>query len=286
MPNAVSPNAEQIEAWNDGVGKAWVANVDALDRQLHPIGDAALAAAAVNPGDSVLDIGCGAGQTTIQLARLAGPTGWALGIDISGLMISAAGAAGRMQSAPNVSFEISDAQTARFRQAAYDVIFSRFGVMFFQDSVAAFANIRTALKPQGRLAFCCWRTPSENPLMSDPMQAVAAFLPSSAGPPPDPLAPGPFAFADGDRVRGILAAAGFSNISIEKWDGLLGANSIEDAVRIATELGPLGRRLKELRADPGLRDDAQAAVRQALQKFTGKDGNVRAPGAAWIVRAN
>lgn len=286
MVGALSPNAEQIDAWNDGVGKAWVANVDALDRQIGPIGDAAIAAAAVQPGDSVLDVGCGAGQTTFQLAPLVGPTGWALGVDISGLMIGAAAAEGRRRNVLNASFEIADAQTAPLRRAAYDVVFSRFGVMFFQDPVAAFVNMRTALKPQGRLAFCCWRAPAENPLMIEPAQAAAALLPAPVGPPPDPLAPGPFAFADQDRVRGILAGAGFLNISIERWDGVLGANSLDDAVRIATDLGPLGRRLNELHADAALRQKAQAAVRGALQKFIGEDGKVRAPGAAWIVRAN
>ena len=285
MTDLTSPNAEQIEAWNEGVGKAWIANVDALDRQIAPIGEAALKVAAVKAGDSVLDIGCGAGQTAIELARRVGEAGWAHGVDISGLMIGAAGTAVRQQSVLNVSFEIADAQTCKFRPAAYEVIFSRFGVMFFQDPPAAFANIRAALSRTGHMAFCCWRAPAENPLMSLPLRAAANIVPAPDGPPGDPTAPGPFASSDPDRVRIVLASAGFTEISIEKWDGLMGANPADEAIRITTELGPLGRRLNEMKADASLRQRVRDVVREGLQDFIGSDGNLRAPGAAWIVRA-
>lgn len=286
MSESLSPNAEQIEAWNEGVGKAWVAHAEILDRQISPIGEGALIAAEVQRGDSVLDIGCGTGQTTIALARLVGGSGWAHGVDISGLMISAAGAAARKHTALNVSFEIADAQTFKFRPAAYDVVYSRFGVMFFQDPAAAFANIRLGLKPEGHMAFCCWRTPAENPLMSLPVRVAADLLPASDGPPGDPFSPGPFAFADPDRVRGILEAAGFTKISIEQWDGQLGANSMDGAALVATELGTLGRRLREVKADANTRQKARDVVRAAFADFAGADGMVRAPGAAWIVRAS
>lgn len=285
MSETLSPNAEQIEAWNEGIGKAWIAHLDSLDRQIAPIGEAAIAAAAVRPGDSVIDIGCGAGQTTIALARLVGETGWAHGVDVSGLMISAAGAAARKHASLNVSFEIADAQTFKFRPAAYDVVYSRFGVMFFKDPVAAFVNIRSALKPKGHVAFCAWRLSAENPLMSAPLQAAADLLPPLDGPPADPTAPGPFAFADADRVRGILSRAGFKDISIEKWNGEMGANPVDEAIAITTDLGPLGRRLNEAQADAALRQRVRDAVRHGLREFIGSDGMLRAPGAGWIVRA-
>lgn len=285
MSETLSPNAEQIEAWNEGIGKAWIAHLDALDRQIAPIGAAAINAAAVKPGDSVIDIGCGAGQTTIALARLVGEAGWAHGVDVSGLMISAAGAAARKHPSLNVSFEIADAQTFKFRPAAYDVVYSRFGVMFFKDPVAAFINIRSALKPKGHVAFCAWRLSAENPLMSAPLQAAMDLLPPPAGPAADPTAPGPFAFADPDRVRGILSSAGFTDISIEKWDGLMGANPVDEAIAITTDLGPLGRRLNEAQADAPLRQRVREAVRHGLREFIGGDGMLRAPGAGWIVRA-
>ena len=285
MSESLSPNAEQIEAWNEGIGKAWIAHLDALDRQIAPLGEAAMAAAAVKRGDSVLDIGCGAGQTTIEIARQVGETGWAHGVDVSGLMISAAGIAARKNAALNVSFEIADAQTFKFRPAAYDIAYSRFGVMFFKDPVAAFINIRSALKPNGRVTFCCWRLSAENPLMSVPLQAAADLLPPPDGPPGDPHAPGPFAFADPDRVRAILGAAGFTDISIEKWDGLMGPNPGDDAIRITTDLGPLGRRLTEVQADASLRLRVREAVRHGLRDFISADGTLRAPGAGWIVRA-
>lgn len=285
MSESLSPNAEQIEAWNEGIGKAWIAHLDALDRQIAPVGEAAMAAVAVKRGDSVLDIGCGAGQTTIELARLVGETGWAHGVDVSGLMISAAGAAARKHSSLNVSFEIADAQTFKFRPAAYDIVYSRFGVMFFKDPIAAFVNIRSALKPNGHVAFCAWRLSAENPLMSAPLQAAKDLLPSPEGPPADPHAPGPFAFADPDRVRGILSSAGFKDISIETWDGQMGANPVEEAIAITTDLGPLGRRLNEAQADAPLRQRVREAVRHGLRDFIDADGMLRAPGAGWIVRA-
>lgn len=285
MSESLSPNAEQIEAWNEGIGKAWIAHLDALDRQIAPIGVAAMNAASVKPGDSVIDIGCGAGQTTIELARLVGETGWAHGVDVSGLMISAAGAAARKHPSLNVSFEIADAQTFKFRPAAYDVVYSRFGVMFFKDPVAAFINIRSALKPKGHVAFCAWRLSAENPLMSAPLQAAMDLLPPQAGPPGDPTAPGPFAFADPDRMREILSSAGFKDISIEKWDGQMGANPVEEAIAITTDLGPLGRRLNEAQADAPLRQRVREAVRHGLRDFIDADGMLRAPGAGWIVRA-
>lgn len=285
MSESLSPNAEQIEAWNEGIGKAWIAHLNALDRQIAPIGEAAMAAASVKPGDSVIDIGCGAGQTTIALARLVGSAGWAHGVDVSGLMISAAGAAARKHPSLNVSFEIADAQTFKFRPAAYDVVYSRFGVMFFKDPVAAFINIRSALKPNGHVAFCAWRLSGENPLMSAPLQAAMDLLPAPAGPPADPTAPGPFAFADADRVRGILSSAGFKDISIEAWDGEMGANPVDEAIAITTDLGPLGRRLNEAQADAALRQRVREAVRHGLRDFIGADGMLRAPGAGWIVRA-
>ncbi|MES2343479.1 MAG: methyltransferase domain-containing protein, partial [Pseudomonadota bacterium] len=177
----------------------------------------------------------------------------------------------------------ADAQTAPFEVASFDAAFSRFGVMFFADPPAAFANIRRALKPGGRLAFVCWRPAGENPVMSLPMAAAMAHLPAPPVPPPaaDPHAPGPFAFADPERVRGILAAAGFGDVEITPHDQKIGSGDLDQTLTVALKVGPLGAMLRE---NPGHRDAVIAAVREALAPHARPEG-VRLDSATWIVTA-
>jgi SAM-dependent methyltransferase len=179
-----------------------------------------------------------------------------------------------------VSFLEADAQTFAFEPGAFEAIHSRFGVMFFDDPAAAFFNLRRALKPGGRLGFICWRTPAENPIMSLPMEAALKHLP-----PPEPLvpgAPGPFAFADPERVRTILAAVGFSDIGIEPQDRPAGGNSVEGAVDLALKVGPLGRMLREHpQAEPAVVE----TIREVFQERADADGCVFLPSATWIVSA-
>jgi SAM-dependent methyltransferase len=268
-------NAEQIEYWNSAAGDIWVAQQQRIDLQLDPLGRAALRALAPRPGEHVLDVGCGGGQTTLQLAEAVGRGGRVVGIDISSQLLAAARKRNRQVQA---TFELADAQTHQF-EPAFDAIYSRFGVMFFADPVAAFANLRRALKPGGRMAFVCWRREAENPAMTMPMAAAAKYLPPT--PPQDPDAPGPFAFADDERLSRILEAAGFATIAITPHDEAIGGNDRAGTLELALHLGPLGRRLRE---HPDLRPAVIDAVRDAIEPFI-VDGIARLPSATWIVTA-
>ncbi|HKP78370.1 MAG TPA: class I SAM-dependent methyltransferase, partial [Phenylobacterium sp.] len=200
-----------------------------------------------------------------------------VGVDISRPLLEIARR--RSEGRSDVSFLEADAQTHAFEPASFDAVFSRFGVMFFADPAAAFANIRRALKPGGRLAFVCWRTPAENPIMSLPMQAALAHV--EAPPPPDPGAPGPFAFAESERLRAILDAGGFSGIAITPHEKDIGPGDLETALGLALRIGPLGGVLRE---NPDKRDAVVEAVRAALEPHAGPDG-VKLGSATWIVTA-
>lgn len=276
-----TPNADQAAYWNAGAGDTWASLQDRLDHQLEPLGLRAMAALAPRPGERVLDVGCGAGQTSLALAGAVAPGGSVLGVDISHPLLEVARRRG--EGIAGLTFQEADAQTASFEAASFDAAFSRFGVMFFSDPPAAFANIRRALKPGGRLAFVCWRRPDENPFMSLPMAAAMAHLPAPAVPPPtpDPHAPGPFAFADPDRVRGILAAAGFTDVELTPHDQKIGSGDLDQTLAVSLKVGPLGAMLRE---HPDRRDAVVAAVREALAAHDGPDG-VKLPSATWIVTA-
>lgn len=279
MADAAAPgNADQIAYWNAQAGATWATEQDRLDRQLEPLGDAAIAALSPKAGERLIDIGCGAGQTTLALAEAVGAAGSVLGVDISAPLLAVA--RGRGQSLTNVSFLDADAQTRAFEPGAADGVFSRFGVMFFADPAAAFANIHRALKPGGRLAFVCWRPLAEKAWMLIPLGAALQHVPAPPGM-PDANAPGPFAFADPDRVRGILASAGFRDITIQPHDAMIGGNPLEESVTLAMKVGPLSRLLAE---HPDKREAVVETLRETLATHLGPDG-VRMPGAVWMVTA-
>jgi hypothetical protein len=154
--------------------------------------------------------------------------------------------------------------------------------MFFENPTAAFANLRKSLKPGARLAFCCWRSPVENEWLSIPLRAASHLLPPL--PPSDPTAPGPFAFADRDRLFGILSGAGFTAVEIDPLDLLMGADTLEEAVFQSLRMGPLGAALRQTGAPEELKQKVEATLRAALEPHV-KEGLVRLPGAAWIVSA-
>jgi len=272
-----APNAAQVEYWNTATGPTWAELQEPLDRQLAPLGHAAMAALQPSAGEHVLDIGCGSGETSLGLAAAVAPGGQVTGVDISRPMLEVARR--RAEGIAALRFIEADAQTYPFAPATFDAVFSRFGVMFFADPAGAFGNVRKALKPGGRLAFVCWRAPSENPIMVLPMMAAAPFLPAVE--PPDPTAPGPFAFADPDRVRGILTKAGFSDIQITPHDEKVGGGDLDTAVHLAMRVGPLGRMVRE---NPDAHDAVIDAVRKALAAHEGPDG-VKLGSATWIVTA-
>jgi SAM-dependent methyltransferase len=275
-----SPNAAQVEYWNTAAGKTWAAFHEQLDRQVEPLGLAAMAVLAPRPGEHILDIGCGCGQTSLALAARVRPSGTVVAVDISEPMLDVARHRPRSCADLQLAFRKLDAQTGDLGHGVFDAAFSRFGVMFFSDPVAAFANIRASLKPGGRLAFVCWRPLNENPWMHAPLQAALPFLPPAV--PPDPTAPGPFAFANASRVRAILADAGFAAVTIDPFDAVIGGSDVAQSLQLALTVGPLGRALRE---NPELVDNVTDAVRDLLSKHLMPDG-VRMAAAVWIVLAH
>jgi len=276
---ASSSNNAQIEYWNSSSGETWAQFQEPLDRQIEPLGLAAIVVLKPREGQHIVDIGCGCGQTTLSLASRVGVTGSVMGVDISKPMLEVA--LRRPRPAPNlpVTFRQFDAQTDDLGHYLFDAAFSRF-VMFFSEPATAFANIRTSLKPGGRLVFVCWRALSENPWMEVPLQAALPFLqPVEA---PDPTAPGPFAFADADRVRTLLTSAGFGSVEITPFDAVIGGVDIEQTLKLALRLGPLGRALRER---PELSAIVAGAVRGVLSRYVTQDG-VMMPAAVWIVQAS
>ena len=272
----MTANAEQIEYWNGAVGERWAAFQDVLDKALGAISGAALSFAAALPGERALDIGCGCGTTTFALAKAVGPGGSVTGVDISEPMLKVARGRGT-----GVNFMKADASAHLFHPT-HDLVFSRFGVMFFADPAAAFANIRKGLKPHGRLAFVCWRNAPENLWASVPLAAVRPLLPPQE--PVDPLAPGPFAFADDARLRAILTGAGYRDIRIEKLDTVMDmGGTADEAAEQALRVGPLSRAAADL--DEKTRADIRKAVRDALAPFVAPDG-VKPPAACWLAGAN
>ena len=271
----MTANAEQIEYWNGPVGERWAQLQDAIDASLAEISAALMKFANPRPRERVLDIGCGAGTTTYALAKAIGLEGSVTGVDISEPMLTVARARGR-----GINFRKSDAAVHLFH-ATHDLVFSRFGVMFFDDPVRAFANIKRAVKPHGRLAFVCWRDLKENLWASLSIAAARDLVP--AQPPADPFAPGPYAFADGERLQNILARAGYRNIRIERLDTTVNMGATpEDAAAQALNIGPLARAATG--SDEATREKIRAVVRKALEPYQMPEG-VTPPAACWLVGA-
>ena len=278
--STASPNADQITYWNSRAGETWVAMQRRIDAQIDPLGLTAIERLAPAHGEKILDIGCGCGTTSLELARRAGASGHVTAVDISQLMLEVARRAAKEAQLTNITFLEADAQTYPFRPRSFDALFSRFGIMFFVDPVAAFRNLLAALKPgSGRLAFVCWRKLADNPWMATPLKAAMQHLPPQ--PKPDPFAPGPFAFADAARVQGILTEAGFADVVIVPHDQKIELGTPEQAVEHCTRVGPLGRLLSEY---PDAVDAVIDTLRETLRAFE-TNGVVRMDSGVWIVSA-
>jgi SAM-dependent methyltransferase len=282
IPVGHAQNADQIAYWNGPAGKRWADRQQAQDILLGPVADILVDRARLKAGERVIDVGCGSGATTIAFAQKVGPSGHVLGIDLSEPMLAKA-----RTSAPNglpVDFVQADATVYPFDPENFDLLASRFGVMFFAEPVQSFANMRKALRPSGRLAFACWREPRDNPWMMAPLQAVYKHAPKL--PPQGPEDPGPFAFASEERVHRILGAAGFRGIAMEacplSFDIAIG-NGLDAAVQSALEIGPAHRALEG--QPPDVVAAATNSIRETLAPFA-KGGTVALAGSIWIVTAS
>ncbi|MEJ0043460.1 MAG: class I SAM-dependent methyltransferase [Rhizomicrobium sp.] len=275
----MSANADQIEYWNGLAGQRWAQAQDVMDRAMASITTALLPFVAAKPGEHILDIGCGSGGTTLEYAKAVGIGGRALGVDISQPMLAVARARAEAQGSA-AQFLEADAAVHPFAPE-FDAAASRFGVMFFADPPSAFANIRKSLKPGGRLAFVCWRTMPENIWAFAPFAAARPFLPEQ--PPADPLAPGPFAFADPARVTSILEAAGFRSVEAKKLDTVMHvAKTAAEAAQFSLTIGPLSRAASGV--DDAMRAKIVEAVTAAMAKYETPQG-VSPPAACWLVSA-
>lgn len=273
-------NADQIAYWNGRSGLKWAEDREKLDAMMQPIADAALAAAVATPGESVIDLGCGTGATAIALADLAGPEGRVLGVDVSRPMLEVARS--RIGARRNVKFLEADAATASFEPGSADLIFSKFGVMFFADPEAAFRNIHRAARAGGRLAFVCWRSMQENPFAMLPIGAALKHLPPQ--PKPDPTAPGPFAFADPVRVGHILMQAGFKTPAFAAFDTKMVVGSDPaSAARDAAMVGMASRLLAE--ASEAQREGAIADLTETYAQHMTAEG-VALDAHCWVVTAS
>ena len=274
-------NADQIAYWNGPGGQRWADRQSTQAIVLAPVADVLIDRARAKAAERIVDVGCGAGATTIAFAEKVGPAGHVMGIDISRPMLARA-----RQVAPAglpVDFVLADATVYPFEPASFDLVASRFGVMFFAEPAHSFANLRKALRPSGRLVFACWRDPRENPFFMAPLQAVYKHAPRL--PQLGPEDPGPFSFASEARVQRILSEAGFSGVAMEPCDLVLDiavGRGLDAAVEGALEIGPAARALAE--QPPEVVAAATRSIREALAAYA-KGQSVPLPASIWIVTA-
>lgn len=276
MGIAQQPDGGQPALWNGPAGHAWAAMQQTLDRMFEPF-EETLAEAATH-ATQVLDVGCGAGSTTLALAGRLGTRGSCHGIDVSGPLVALARTRAR-EAGAQVRFTCADAQTHVFAPDSFDLIVSRFGVMFFDDPVRAFANLRRAAREHATLRFVAWRNAAENPFMTAAGEGARRLLPQLAERQLD--GPGQFAFADARRVRHILEQSGWSAIEIRRLDREA-TFAEQDLIPYLTQMGPLGRALPGL--DEATRALAVEAARSAFEPYV-HGPEVRFTAACWQVDA-
>jgi SAM-dependent methyltransferase len=281
MSSDADAHRDQIAYWNGMGGQKWIAAQDHTDVMLEPVSEVLFAKAQVAPGTSVLDIGCGCGATAVALSRAVGPTGRVLAVDVSEPMLARARA--RLADYPQSDAVCADASVYPFSPFA-DLAFSRFGVMFFGDPALAFSNIRRALRANGRLIFACWRPFDENPWMKIPLGAAySAGVPPM--PPPAPEEPGPFSFADPERVRRILMTAGFREPAFSPVDltlDIAAGKGLDAAIVQSVTIGAASRALRDQPEETI--DKVKSALGGVLRPYV-KGERVEMAAAIWLVES-
>lgn len=273
---------DPIAYWNEEGGRRWTAFAERRTKLFAPIRRALIGFAAPRAGEHVLDVGCGTGATVFELARRVSPGGRVVGVDVSRIIAAMAQDGLDREKLANAEILIADAATHRFPAGAFDLVFSQFGIMFFTDPVAAFQNLRRALKPNGRLAFGCWRQMEDNACFTVPFGAAKQVAPAMEPPPPD--APGPLYFKDRARIEDVLARAGFSHVTVQRHDELLrfGGPGEHAAAEHAAHSGPTARLLANV--DPSVKEKAIEAIAKALEPYTSQDG-ICLGSSIWLVSA-
>lgn len=281
----MASNQDQVEYWNGPVGERWVKHQDDFDRAIGAFGAAALARLPLTPGARVLDVGCGGGTSTLDVIARVAPGGSVVGVDISRpLLARAAERLPKRAAELRVALELVIADAATYRPGTpFDALFSRFGVMFFDQPPRAFGNLRAALVPGARLAFVCWQALADNPWCAVPLSAARRVLPAPTAA-ADPRAPGPFAFAERSYVEDILTQAGFVEVVLEPFEApvVLSTTGLGPAVEQALRLGPTGRAVADQPAEvvAKVRNELANTLAPRLEGDT-----VRLPGHAWLVTA-
>ncbi|WP_299741634.1 class I SAM-dependent methyltransferase [uncultured Tateyamaria sp.] len=273
-------NAEQEEFWTDAAGPKWVTQQTQMDTLLAPVLDLVLDQAALRPGDQVLDIGCGTGVSVVAAARAVGGQGHVTGLDISETMLDLAAA--RLPDMTNAALLKADAQTHRF-DTSFDAMISRFGVMFFNDTVAALSNLNAALAPGGRMTFAAWGPAPQNPYFMVPAKAAASVL----GPMPktDRTLPGPFAFEDSTRILAEMAQAGLKNTDVETVSvDLTSVGDVAETAALMMQIGPAEAAVRHHGVDAKAAQQVQSAVADAIAQFDTDDG-LRIPACIHIYSA-
>ncbi len=278
MTTATVLTNDQASYWNDEGGARWVQHIDGVETMLEALSARLLERLKPAAGERVLDIGCGGGITSAAIAQAVGATGHVTGLDVSKVILEVARQ--RYAALANLEFVLADASTHGFVPGLYDVLTSRFGVMFFHDPHAAFANLRRALKPAARLCFMCWRRLDENPWMG--LTAAAAFTVLAPPAKPEPGAPGPFSLAKRERVTDILNSAGFAGIEFEAVDRAIDMGTVDEALQWLSNMGPAAQPLRDA-SEPD-RAAALQAMHAALTTAASA-GRVVLNGASWVVSA-
>ena len=276
-------NKNQKDFWSGKGGDIWVERQNAMDTMLSPLGEAALNKLNFNEKENVLDIGCGCGHTTLNIAKRIGPSGNVTGLDISEPMLKRAKESAVEMSISNTSFKCVDVQTEDLGDQIYSAAFSRFGVMFFEDSIAAFKNINKSLISGGYLSFVCWQSPAVNPWQSLFIQEVKKFLDL---PSPPPRSPGPFAFMESEYVSSILEESKFQDITIEGHEAevnMFSGRSLSDSVKDYISINPVVTQMLKESSENQIAEIVNSGI-EAFSPYYSEKGLIF-PSATWLVTA-